>query len=770
MIKNLKHITFIVCLAFAAVFGQRVSASDYIYKDVVDVKEFGAVGDGVTDDTEAVQKALNYAYKQRKNIIVNTMKGWYNGSSEAAYPMVIFPAGTYLLSNTLVGYREMYLKGVGKAILKQTNPEKAIYYQHKAYRSIIEDLTFEGGRSHIQVWTNNGDQSKMIVSGCKFKNSSSEAIWCDSFKRPIAGGGFVNVGPYVVEQDAYGFLKIIGEEDWSDVVHQYNSTIINIFDNEFKNCIRAFSIDTDGLIVKNCKIEAAPACEGGVMLLRGKVELKNLNCSAPDSDHPQYWIEGNTVLLSCRNSTFNSVRPMSVVKLISRPWYMGGTLIVNNCQFNNVCGGCPDPGIIAFDALLTVFSFLENEDLSGKDVKAVVWNIPATAETFEDQRYFKLLPIESQFHYMLDYNSSNIDVSMPDAALPYVRTAPSQLSLAEKQKSNDPVFSKKFPKSFPHVLYAGDYGIKADGITDDSDIIQQVLDEAGRTPGTAVLLPPKSIKIGKTLNLPASVTLMGSGFSFLTGDSTFNAFTAEAYETLAFKNIGLREFSNGMKMSPGSSTKSSVMVNNCNFYDCDTALVCVAPSATENATLQVINSNVISKTLLKSNTLVKFSNFWGQNNFLTDRNGFFENLAGGTLIIESMLGVPRAMKGDTIKGVAWTLNDSLRWVDNYGKIISIDNRFGGESGGVCAIYNMSPDATISFEGGYDQCYDMYTQKCNSYFVAAPNSALYLNIMGIPGEIGNPTPPGRQYVWKLASGVAEPLPGSIYIGNVMINQD
>lgn len=50
-------------------------------RDVVSVKDFGAVGDGVTDDTAAIQTALNYAE---------------NGGK-----VVLFPAGVYIVSSAL---------------------------------------------------------------------------------------------------------------------------------------------------------------------------------------------------------------------------------------------------------------------------------------------------------------------------------------------------------------------------------------------------------------------------------------------------------------------------------------------------------------------------------------------------------------------------------------------------------------------------------------------------------------------------------------------
>jgi hypothetical protein len=57
-------------------------------RDVVSVKDFGAVGDGVTDDTAAIQAAINYA----QTLVADR---FLSGC------VVYFPAGTYLVGSTL---------------------------------------------------------------------------------------------------------------------------------------------------------------------------------------------------------------------------------------------------------------------------------------------------------------------------------------------------------------------------------------------------------------------------------------------------------------------------------------------------------------------------------------------------------------------------------------------------------------------------------------------------------------------------------------------
>ena len=68
--------------------GATTRTIDNLLKDVVSVKDFGAVGDGVTDDTAAIQAAIDAAELQ-------VLKRHYGGVS------VVFPKGAYLITSTI---------------------------------------------------------------------------------------------------------------------------------------------------------------------------------------------------------------------------------------------------------------------------------------------------------------------------------------------------------------------------------------------------------------------------------------------------------------------------------------------------------------------------------------------------------------------------------------------------------------------------------------------------------------------------------------------
>lgn len=136
---------------------------------VVDVKAFGAVGDGTSDDTAAIQAALS----------VFSGTGW-GGSSWGAPTRsgtVYFPEGTYLISSTLTyngspsfGIQIAGASGpaagtTGATIRWNGSAGGTMFYAQGFCRSVIRDLVFDGAQaSHhvlycIQIDAKNTTQS-----------------------------------------------------------------------------------------------------------------------------------------------------------------------------------------------------------------------------------------------------------------------------------------------------------------------------------------------------------------------------------------------------------------------------------------------------------------------------------------------------------------------------------------------------------------------------------------------------------------------------------
>jgi hypothetical protein len=85
--------------------------------DQVSVKAFGATGDGVTDDTAAVQRALDQVY-------FNT----FAYTTPQLRRIVMFPAGRYIISNSLKipGYAHLVGEGKDRTYIRQTDPNYAV--------------------------------------------------------------------------------------------------------------------------------------------------------------------------------------------------------------------------------------------------------------------------------------------------------------------------------------------------------------------------------------------------------------------------------------------------------------------------------------------------------------------------------------------------------------------------------------------------------------------------------------------------------------------
>jgi hypothetical protein len=109
----------------------------------VNVKDFGAIGDGVTDDTAAIQVALDS---------VRVSASGRNGA------LVFFPAGTYLISNSIKTYANVMIMGVGRRgstlLLKAGSTADAMIVRQggtDGYWVQIKDICLDGQASQQSI-------------------------------------------------------------------------------------------------------------------------------------------------------------------------------------------------------------------------------------------------------------------------------------------------------------------------------------------------------------------------------------------------------------------------------------------------------------------------------------------------------------------------------------------------------------------------------------------------------------------------------------------
>jgi hypothetical protein len=146
-----------------------VRAADTYEGPSINVLDFGAKGDGRTDDTEAIRAAVQAAF-ERRQILQHPQYGYFVSFAE-----VYFPSGYYLVSDT-VDISYVKLRGENYAAIEQKDPDKDVFYAHDAWRQIIEGLTFLGGQVQLNLGNPNVDTGHVTVRDCHFKNSRAVAV------------------------------------------------------------------------------------------------------------------------------------------------------------------------------------------------------------------------------------------------------------------------------------------------------------------------------------------------------------------------------------------------------------------------------------------------------------------------------------------------------------------------------------------------------------------------------------------------------------------
>lgn len=192
----------------------------------INVLNFGAVGDGTTDDSAAIQSALDYALSNK----VRT---------------VYFPKKTYLLKSCLYYYGNMILKFEHGASLKRGLPNLRYLLANDIASTVtgyggntnirIIGATFDGNSDYITNTTNDnkctllntGHASNITVENCIFKNGN---VW---HLYEICASENIKIINCIFDGSSYGGTES-QQESWSELL-QMDADTISVSSNGTKN-------------------------------------------------------------------------------------------------------------------------------------------------------------------------------------------------------------------------------------------------------------------------------------------------------------------------------------------------------------------------------------------------------------------------------------------------------------------------------------------------------------------------------------------------------
>lgn len=237
-------------------------------RESVSVLDFGAVGDGVTDDTVAIQLALNTAFA-------------------AATPARIhFPAGTYLISSTLNVYPVTHITGDGRwsTIIKAGTGFTGIMMQDtgNAAKIILEDFQLfansEAGVTNLLDLGNNGATwgTEGYVRGLILRAAATNVT--------IAGTIGFNVKCNVTDVDGLSIWYCA-----SGVVETANS-VASSYNNVYVVGATTYGMYVHHANLLNIEIEAPSAACVGIYATRSAAISKLVYSQAASTTNP-YAIE-----------------------------------------------------------------------------------------------------------------------------------------------------------------------------------------------------------------------------------------------------------------------------------------------------------------------------------------------------------------------------------------------------------------------------------------------------------------------------------------------
>ena len=711
----------------------------------LNVRDFGAKGDGVADDTAAIQSAFAEAAKQtaaKRVRVGHRCTG--GGVGDGPVSAVFFPKGVYKVSDTVLALRDIVLNGADGAELAMTDPTKDVLYFNSAFRCRVTGLAFRGGATQLRFWTQNNDTANVTVRNCRFTGSSAAAVECLSYSYKT-NGQTRPLAPYLVRDGkAVRNPAYEGPRNWF-----YNSTLLTIEDCAFADCRPALACASDGVVVRNCTFVSAPHAEGGVLKLGGRTHAYGLDITVrrdPKLRQCAFAVRGSCIdITDCRVRT-DTGKGVCTVRSESVPGYIASSVHLENLTIESGKDDDNAPLVIEKGTSPNLIR------VAGLDERGVRHSNPVNyvggrdEKTLAEIRRFKGFSVERSY---------STEISETARRYPALPTAP----VRDADEA---------------VLCATDFGVDEDIRTDDTAAMRKLFADAAGQNNVRIVLPDTWIDLSETIDVPDGVTVTAAGTAGVRmKDETKDAFCVRSFTDVCFSNIlfeggrraiVLRASERGMLKRLFARGRAFASVTDCFFGDLASyAVEAVSGDGTEDrrGDFDLVMSGGVAFTckIYRGNGTAWDDRRWTE--ILPEATGKLSGSVAwenrGVLVMRDMLGVPMQVGGMIKMSEVPVFEEveigGFRWVDNFGDFVSIYNRYGGEFGGVTPVYSYG-QGRVSIDGGYAW---FENRMARQYPVVADSPFAKLRLTGVafsPNLRGNPI----QFVWKDAAGNVRPTDG------------
>ncbi|MBR6471462.1 MAG: hypothetical protein IKS83_06670 [Victivallales bacterium] len=715
----------------------------------LNVKDFGAVGDGVHDDTAAIQRALDLAEAEESKFLAghSELPPWGGHGGHGSSGLVFVPKGTYRLSRPLVFDRHhLLLRGEEGTTLVAAEGQDLLYL-HCINRAIVEGIRFQGGRIQLNVYTDNNDMSMIRVENCAFEDAEQESIRAFNAKAKEWRG----VPPYLVHR-AEGKPPVLEVNPEYDAAPQLypNSTIFTVYRSEFEGSGTFLCGGSDQFVVEECVFRRV----GGTRPIfhnSGQTNMRRVHCSyrgavaggptewmtrEPYDGRQENYMGADVVCVEDSVFECEAGSPLSFLRTSSQPNYCNSGIRILNSRFQQA--GAP---LLKFapGSLVNLLDVRGNQLLDDAPSAVAVFERVPTREEIDREirfKYFDVAPMELQFKFLIDGNVG-FDEALPTSLQAFRCEPPSSEALAQTDVRRWEGSQWPAAKDFSGAVIRPEFAKFA---TEDQ-AIQAACDQA--KDGDRVLLPGRRLAIHRPIRISSGIALCGEGTALLVAEEpTMQSLVRiEGAGDTLLEDLAFADAQIGVDVQ---SAGGRHLFRNCLFLDQRNTGIRAEQSP---AAVLVTDSLFFAYGGLRTNAAhTEIRRSWMCNHPLAENTGFFENF-GGELLAEYNLFVPILPRVDIGEYRSRSeyedllCENNLRWFDNHGGRLFLNcNRIGGEFGGMTPVYLYGHHATLRFQGSYNWFGNYYTRRCAVYCHDAPRAVLLQSVIfNLEGWLGPDAP-------------------------------